>query len=57
MLGHVFDDVLHSDVHCVFYYPLVQVADDILNDSELLEKFATCIQHFVREDILLSVDP
>mgnify|MGYP003351287993 CR=1 FL=1 len=54
---HVLHDVLHRDVHCVFYDALVLRADDVLNQLELFEKFATVVKHLVRKYVLLTVDP
>ena len=57
VLAHVLNDVLHCDVHSVLNYALVQVANDALDYAELLEKFAASIKDFVREDVLLAIDP
>ena len=57
VLGHVLHDALHRDIDCVFDDALVEVADHVLNDPELLEKLASGVQHFMREYILLAVDP
>ena len=57
VLGHILDHVLHRDVCGVLNYALIQVTNDVLNDAELLEELAPGVQHLVRENILLSVDP
>jgi len=54
---HVFNDVLHGDIDGVFDNALVKVADDTLDNAELLEKFAPCIQYLVGENILFTIDP
>ncbi len=55
--GALFNHVLHRDVRSVLNYALVQVTNNVLNDTELLEKLAPGVQHLVREHILFSVDP
>ena len=57
MLSHVLDDVLHCDVDGVFNDAFVQIPDDVLDHSELLEELSPCIKNLVREDILLTIDP
>ena len=57
MLAHIFDDVLDSDVDSVFDDALIQVPDDVLDHSELLEEFSPRVKNFMREDVLLSIDP
>ena len=57
MLSHVLDDVLHCDVDGVFNDAFVQIPDDVLDHSELLEELSPCIENLVREDILLTIDP
>ena len=57
MLSHVINDLLNGYVDIIFNYSLVYVSNDALNDSELLEQLATGIQHFLREDVLLTVHP
>ncbi len=57
MLSHVINDLLNGYVDIIFNYSLVYVSNDALNDAELLEQLATGIQHFLREDVLLSVHP
>lgn len=36
---------------------IVNVSDDGLDDLELLEEFAAGVEHILREDVLLAVDP
>ena len=43
VFAHVLNDVLNGDVYCVFDDAFVQVADDVLNNAELLEKFSASI--------------
>ena len=57
MFSHIFNDVLHSDVDSVFDNALVQVSDDVLDHSELLEELSSCIKDLVRKDVLLTIDP
>ncbi len=57
MLSHVINDLLNGYVDIIFNYSLVYVSNDALNDAELLEQLATGIQHFLWEDVLLSVHP
>ena len=57
MFSHIFNDVLHSDVDSVFDNALVQVSDDVLDHSELLEELSPCIKDLVRKDVLLTIDP
>jgi len=54
--AHVFKDILDGDID-LFHYALVDVSDDLLNHLELLEQFATCFEHILRENILLSIHP
>ena len=57
MLSHILNDVLDGNVNCVLNDSLVEVPNDVLDHAELLEEFATCVQNFMREDVLLSIDP
>jgi len=57
MSTHIFYYVLNCDVHGILNYALVQVANDVLDDSELLEKFAACVKNFMREHIFFTIDP
>ena len=57
MLSHILNDVLDCNVDGVLNDSFVEVPNDVLNHAELLEEFATCVQNFMREDVLLSVDP
>ena len=57
MLCHVLYDALNGDIDRVLNYAFIQVSNYVLNDTELLEKFASRIQHFVREHILLTIHP
>ena len=57
MLAHIFDDVLDGDVDSVFDDALIQVPDDVLDHSKLLEELSPCVKNFMREDVLLSIDP
>ena len=57
MLGHVLHDALHRDIDRVLDDALVEVADHVLYDTELLEELASGVEHFMREYILLAVDP
>lgn len=47
MLAHVLNDVLYGDIDCVFNDSLVKIANDVLNDAELLEELAAGVQHLV----------
>ena len=49
--------MLHGNVDGVFDDALVQIANDVLNDAELLEQFSAGIENFMREDVLLSINP
>lgn len=57
MLGHVFHYLLNSDIYSVFDYSFIDVSDDALDHSKLLEEFATCIKYFLRENIFFSINP
>ena len=57
MFAHVLDDILHCDVNGVFNNTFVEVPDDVLDHSELLEELSPCIQDLMGEDVLLAVDP
>ena len=57
MLSHVLNYLLNCDIHCVFYNSLIEVPDYVLYYAELLEELAACIEHFMGEDIFLSIDP
>ena len=57
MFTHIFDNMLHRDVDCIFYDALVQVADYVLDDTKLLEKLTARIQNFMRENVFFTVYP
>lgn len=57
VLPHILDDVLNSNVNGVFNNALVQIPDDVLDHSELLEELPACVQDFMRKDILFAIDP
>ena len=57
MLSHVLNYLLHRDVHSVLYNSLIQVPDNVLNDTELLEELAAGVKNFMGEDILFAIDP
>jgi len=57
MFTHVFDDLLHGNIDGVFYDALVQIANDALDYTELLEQLSPCIEHLVGENIFFTIDP
>jgi len=57
MFAHVFNDLLNGNVYSVFDDALVQIADDTLYYSELLEQLASSIKYLVGEHIFFTVDP
>lgn len=57
MFRHVINNLLYSHIHIVFYDSLIYVSNHTLNYSELLEKFSAGIQDFLRENVLLSINP
>ena len=57
MLSHVLNYLLHCDVHRVFYNSLIQVPNDVLYYTELLEELAASVKHFMGEDIFFAIDP
>jgi hypothetical protein len=57
MFCHFFHNIYDGELIIVFYDPFVQGSDHILDDSKLVEKFTTSIQHLVRENVLFSVHP
>jgi hypothetical protein len=57
MLGHVFHHVLDGNVDRVFNNSFVQIANDILDHSELLKQLPACLKDFMGKDILFTVNP
>lgn len=57
MLSHVINDFLNGYVDIIFNYSLIDVSNDTLNDAELLEQLTTGIEHFLGENVLLSIYP
>ena len=57
VLPHILNNVLNGDVNCVFNNALVEVPNDVLDHSELLEKLSPGVEDLVREDVLLAIDP
>ena len=53
---HLLEHILHRDVDLI-HYPVVDIADHILNDLELLEQFLASVEDVVTEDVLFAVDP
>ena len=47
MLAHIFNNVLDRDVDSVFDDTLIQIPNDVLDHSELLEQFAARIKNFM----------
>lgn len=57
MFSHVIDDFLNGYIHIVFNDSLVNISNYTLDDAELLEKLATCVQNFLRKNVFFSIDP
>lgn len=57
MFRHFFHYVYDCQLVVVFDDSLVKSSDYILNNSELVEEFATRVQHLVRKHVLLAVHP
>ena len=47
MFSHVLNYLLHCDVHRVFYNSLIEVPNDVLYYTELLEELAASVKHFM----------
>lgn len=56
VLAHLIEHVLYCNVH-LFHDPLVDVPNDLLNDLELLEKFAASLQDILRENVFFAIHP
>ena len=57
MLPHIFNYVLNCDVDGVLDDALVEVPDDVLDHSKLLEQLSASVKDLMGEDVLLAVDP
>ena len=57
MLPHIFNYVLDCDVDGVLDNALVEVPDDVLNHSKLLEQLPSSVKDLVGEDVFLAVNP
>ena len=57
MLSHVLNYLLNCDVHRVFYNSLIQVPNDVLYYTELLEELTASVKHFMGKDIFFAIDP
>lgn len=47
MSTHIFYYVLNCNINGILNYALVQVANDVLDDSELLEKLTAGVKNFM----------
>ena len=54
---HLLHYVGDCDRICILNNSFVQLADHILDHTELVEQFAASVQHLMREHILLTVHP
>ena len=57
VLPHIFNYVLDCDVDGVLDNALVEVPDDVLDHSKLLEQLPSSIKDLVGEDVLFAVNP
>lgn len=57
MFGHVVNNLLYRNVDIILYDSLINVPNHALDDTELLEQFATGIQNFLGENVFFSVYP
>ena len=56
VLSHLIQYVLHCDVY-LFHDSFVDISYYLLNNFELLEKFAAGLQHILREYVLFTIHP
>lgn len=56
VLAHFVEHILNRDID-LLHYSFIDVSYYLLNNFELLEKFAASFQDILGENVLLSIDP